>query len=76
MTRANSIRGPGYGNVSNHDGDADEKKSEILLKSATKNRFGASERARTLGSGGLKASVKPSVVERFREKTMEMKARR
>ena len=57
------------------DNDLD-KKSDRILRSGARNRFGTSERARTIGSGGIKSSVKPSVVERFREKTIEMRAKK
>jgi hypothetical protein len=61
----------------NQDPDADaDKKSDKMLKSGARNRFGNSERGKTIGSGGFKSSLKPSVVERFREKTMEMRLKK
>ena len=56
------------------DDDAD-KKSDIVLRSGTKRRFGLDNRGRTFLGAGNKSS-KASVVERFREKTMEMRIKK
>lgn len=54
-----------------------DKKSDMQPRSGSKKRFGLSDRGKTFGSLGLKSSsLKPSVLDRFREKTMELKMRK
>jgi hypothetical protein len=49
------------------------KDRELLIRSG----FGTSERGRTIGSGGVKSSMKqPTALERIREKTMEMRLKK
>jgi hypothetical protein len=55
--------------------DEQDKISDKKMKSATMRLL--SERGKTIGSGGFKSSsVKPSVIERFREKTMELRQKK
>ena len=53
--------------------DDDQKSDDKFIRSV-KRRFGASERGRTITSGFARAS-KQTVVDRIREKTMELKLR-
>lgn len=58
-----------------HDFD---NKSDILLRSAGQKKVGASERSKTVGSGGgLKSSsARPSAINFIREKTMELRLKK
>lgn len=56
------------------DNDID-KKSDLIHRSGV-HKFGTSERVKTIGSGGIKSFMKHSVVDRFREKTIEMRIRK
>ena len=52
----------------------DDQKSDDKMIRSVKKRFGASERGRTIASGFAKAS-KQTIVDKIRERTMELRLR-
>ncbi len=79
QTRSNSLKSLNFipneaGPLAGFDDDGDKKSDDRLMRSVKKRFAGSSERGRTIGSG-VKSTFKATIVERIREKTMELRNR-